>query len=139
MCHPEPFAYGRPSDGTQSDCTVILKEPLGIVILSPHFLLSQESSGGEGSVPLKKRFFTYGSEMTGGKGFRRLPEQSEGMTNHTVTKSLPHDIMRKNLCPRIDEMITVDFRIYNMEKFKGSMLIRKEMTKMNGKAYGLTN
>ncbi len=39
----------------------------------------------------------------------------------------------------LDEMITVDFRIYNMEKFKGSMLIRKEMTKMNGKAYGLTN
>ncbi len=39
----------------------------------------------------------------------------------------------------LDEMITFDFRIYNMEKFKGSMLIRKEMTKMNGKAYGLTN
>ena len=39
----------------------------------------------------------------------------------------------------LDEMITFDFRIYNMEKFKGSMLIRKEMTKMNGKAYGITN
>ena len=39
----------------------------------------------------------------------------------------------------LDEMLTVDFRIYDMEKFKGSMLIRKEMTKMNGKAYGLTN
>ncbi len=39
----------------------------------------------------------------------------------------------------LDEMITVDFRIYNMEKFKGSMLIRKEMTKMNGKAYGFPN
>ena len=39
----------------------------------------------------------------------------------------------------LDEMLTVDFRIYDMEKFKGSMLIRKEMTKMNGKAYGITN
>ncbi len=39
----------------------------------------------------------------------------------------------------LDEMITVDFRIYGKEKFKGSMLIRKEMTKMNGKAYGFPN
>ncbi len=42
----------------------------------------------------------------------------------------------------LDNMITVDFRIYDMEKFKGSMLIRKEKTKktkMNGKACGLTN
>jgi hypothetical protein len=39
----------------------------------------------------------------------------------------------------LDEMLTFDFRTYDMEKFKGSILIRKEMTKMNGKAYGLTN
>ncbi|MBO1224130.1 MAG: hypothetical protein JYX80_06855 [Candidatus Scalindua sediminis] len=39
----------------------------------------------------------------------------------------------------LDEMLTFDFRIYDMEKFKGSILIRKEMTKMNGKACGLTN
>ncbi len=30
----------------------------------------------------------------------------------------------------LGEMITVDFRIYNMEKFKGSILIRKEMAKL---------
>ncbi len=122
MCHPEPFAYGRPSDDTQSDCTVILKEPFGIVILSGvkdlafdasglnSATLAQRMAGGEESrsgqaprrlCPAKKEILHLRLRMTGGEWFRRLPEQSEGMTNHTVTKSLPHDIMRKNLCPRI--------------------------------------